>query len=68
MGNNFFLLYLQNNYNSNKLTKPLVILYSCLVFEDLTDRLFFNIQTYELNDLLALAIGLYLSKKEYDRH
>ena len=63
----FTLLYLQNSYPPSKLSKCLNTIYACLVIEDLTDRLF-NIQTYEINDFLALFIGLYLAKRDYDRN
>lgn len=63
----FSLIYLQNNYPPTRLSKALNTVFACLVVEDLTDRLF-NIQTYEINDFLALFIGLYLAKRDYDRN
>lgn len=61
----FILLFLANDYKASRLSSSITTFYIGFVIEDFTDRLFFNITQFELNDLLAISISLGVAIYKY---
>ena len=61
----FMILYQSFLYESNRLNRSINIIYSGLFFEDITDRLFYDIDTYETNDIVAVFITILIAIYNY---
>ena len=61
----FILLYQSLFYETNKFGIFLTTIYCGIFIEDLTDRLFFNIDQYEWNDLLSIFITILIAIYNY---
>lgn len=61
----FILLYQSLFYNENKYSKFLTTIYCGIFIEDFIDRLFYNVDYYEINDLLALLITILIAVYNY---